>query len=111
MRQSLADVGIPYVVDTKLVRGLDYYSHTCFEFVSSKLGSQSAVLGGGRYDQLADRLGSQSLPAIGWAIGLERAALLISDDHEGVQKVMSRKGRVAVIPVWDKDVPPLFDSI
>ncbi|MDE0152226.1 MAG: histidine--tRNA ligase [Bdellovibrionales bacterium] len=68
-----------------LVRGLDYYSDTVFEFTSSELGAQNAVLAGGRYDQLIEMMGGRPCPAIGWACGLERLALLSS--LESVQKL------------------------
>jgi histidyl-tRNA synthetase len=73
---SLASVGIAYEVDPFLVRGLDYYSHTAFEFVSSHLGAQSAVLAGGRYDGLIESMGGSPTPAVGWAAGIERIMLL-----------------------------------
>ncbi len=69
VQQLLADLGIPYQLNPKLVRGLDYYSHTAFEFQSVQYG---AVSGGGRYDGLVAELGGPETPAIGWAIGLER---------------------------------------
>ncbi len=64
--------GIDYVVDTHLVRGLDYYSKTAFEFVSDEIGSQSAIAGGGRYDRLVEFLDGKPTPAIGFALGIER---------------------------------------
>jgi histidyl-tRNA synthetase len=72
----LADLGIQYEINPKLVRGLDYYSHTAFEFQSVKFG---AVGGGGRYDGLVEELGGPQTPAIGWAIGLERLIGLLQE--------------------------------
>lgn len=72
--------GINYVENDKLVRGLDYYSDLVFEIKSSKLGAQSTVLGGGRYDKLLDILGNVEIPAIGFAMGIERAILLMNDE-------------------------------
>lgn len=69
--------GIAYEVDTHLVRGLDYYSKTAFEFVSDNIGSQSAIAGGGRYDRLIEFLGGKATPAVGFAIGIERLMELI----------------------------------
>jgi len=69
--------GIEYEVDVNLVRGLDYYSRTAFEFVSGDLGAQNAVAGGGRYDRLVEFLGGRSTPAIGFAIGIERILEMI----------------------------------
>ena len=64
-----------------LVRGLDYYAHTAFEFVTDALGAQGTVLGGGRYDGLSETLGGPALPAVGFAAGVERLALLIEQPH------------------------------
>jgi len=75
---GLTALGIPYSLNPRLVRGLDYYSHTAFEITSDQLGAQATVCGGGRYDGLVEQLGGTSTPAIGWAIGLERLALLLS---------------------------------
>lgn len=72
----LDDLGIAYEVDPILVRGLDYYTRTAFEFVSDKLGAQSTVLAGGRYDKLVEELGGPSIPGIGWAAGIERLILV-----------------------------------
>jgi histidyl-tRNA synthetase len=65
------------------VRGLDYYRHTAFEFVTDRLGAQGAVIAGGRYDGLTESLGGPHTPAIGWAAGIERLAMMI--DHPGVE--------------------------
>ena len=62
-----------------LVRGLDYYRHTAFEFVTDRLGAQGTVLGGGRYDGLIETLGGPHTPAVGWAAGIERLAMLVGD--------------------------------
>lgn len=72
----LNDMGIAYVVNPKLVRGLDYYNKTVFEWVTSELGAQGTVCAGGRYDGLVEQLGGQRTPAVGFAIGLERLLLL-----------------------------------
>ena len=68
--------GIQYIRDPKLVRGLDYYCHTAFEFITSDLGAQGTVLGGGEYDGLAETLGGPNVAGVGWAAGVERLALL-----------------------------------
>ncbi len=77
VQQHLSDLGIPYRINPRLVRGLDYYTHTAFEIQSSDLGAQATVCGGGRYDGLIAQLGGADTPAIGWAIGLERLTLLL----------------------------------
>lgn len=75
--RHLEAVGVKYVVNPRLVRGLDYYSHTVFEWVTTELGSQGAVCSGGRYDGLVAQLGGEAVPAIGWALGQERLVELL----------------------------------
>ena len=77
LKGLLDRAGIAYEVDTGLVRGLDYYSQTAFEFVSTEIGAQSAIAGGGRYDRLVEFLGGKPTPAIGFAIGIERIMELV----------------------------------
>jgi histidyl-tRNA synthetase len=71
--------GVPHNVNPNLVRGLDYYTRTVFEVRSSALGSQDAVCGGGRYDDLVKSMGGPAAPAIGWALGVDRLAMLLKD--------------------------------
>ena len=78
VEEGLTRLGVPYVLDGRLVRGLDYYCHTAFEFVSDGLGAQATVLAGGRYDGLIGQLGGPETHAVGWAAGLERLALLMA---------------------------------
>lgn len=73
----LTDLSIPYELNPRLVRGLDYYTHTAFEIQSADLGAQATVCGGGRYDGLVSQLGGVETPAVGWAIGMERLILLL----------------------------------
>jgi histidyl-tRNA synthetase len=75
--QLLTEAGIAYVVNHRLVRGLDYYNRTVFEWVTTKLGAQGTIAGGGRYDTLVEKLGGKPTPACGFAIGLERVFLLM----------------------------------
>ncbi len=75
--RHLDAVGIRYIVNPRLVRGLDYYTHTVFEWVTNELGSQGAVCSGGRYDGLVAQLGGKSTPAVGWALGQERLVELL----------------------------------
>lgn len=75
--QLLSDLGIKYKLNLRLVRGLDYYTHTAFEIQSDDLGAQATVCGGGRYDNLIAQLGGSDTPAVGWAIGLERLIILL----------------------------------
>jgi histidyl-tRNA synthetase len=76
VRQGLDDLGVPYTRDPRLVRGLDYYCHTAFEFVTEALGAQGTVIGGGRYDGLVEIMGGAPTPGVGWAGGIERLAML-----------------------------------
>ncbi len=77
LKKILEDNGIDYEIDTNLVRGLDYYSKTAFEFISDNIGSQSAIAGGGRYDKLVEFLDGRPTPAVGFAMGIERLMELI----------------------------------
>jgi len=77
--QLLADAGIVYTINHRLVRGLDYYNRTVFEWVTTKLGAQGTIAGGGRYDTLVERLGGSATPACGFGIGLERVFLLMQE--------------------------------
>ena len=77
LKEILDINNIKYEVDSNLVRGLDYYTKTAFEFVSDNIGAQSAIAGGGRYDRLVEFLGGKSTPAVGFAIGIERLLELI----------------------------------
>lgn len=82
VKQFLDDMGVPYVVDAKLVRGLDYYTRTLFELVTTTgdLGAQSTLVGGGRYDNMISELGGPNVPAIGFAMGIERLLTLLPAD-------------------------------
>jgi histidyl-tRNA synthetase len=79
VRDGLEWLGIGYRLNPRLVRGLDYYTHTAFEFVTTELGAQGTVIGGGRYDGLVEMMGGPEMPGIGWAAGIERLAMLISE--------------------------------
>ena len=76
---GLDRLGIDYRLNPHLVRGLDYYTHTAFEFVTADLGAQGTVMGGGRYDGLVETMGGPALPGVGWAAGIERLAMLIAE--------------------------------
>jgi histidyl-tRNA synthetase len=79
VQRFLNAMNIPFLIDEKLVRGLDYYSRTVFEFTSTKLGAQDALLGGGRYDKLVETLGGKPTPGIGFASGMERFLIAMGD--------------------------------
>jgi len=86
----LEALDVPFTLDTTLVRGLDYYNRTTFEIISSKLGAQDALCGGGRYDKLAETLGGKQIPAVGFAAGLERI-LIAMDEVDTDQKIQADK--------------------
>lgn len=92
---GLDRLGIKYRVNNRLVRGLDYYTHTVFELVTDKLGAQGTVLAGGRYDGLVEQMGGGAVAGIGWACGVERLAMLLENAAETPRPV-------AVIPVNDE---------
>jgi histidyl-tRNA synthetase len=85
VQKRLNDLNIPFTLDTNLVRGLDYYTRTTFEIVSSKLGAQDALCGGGRYDKLVESLGGKPTPAVGFAAGFERIMLAMDGDDKLVE--------------------------
>src|SRR5215204_6552308 len=76
---GLDRLGIAYRLNPRLVRGLDYYTHTAFEFVTTDLGAQGTVIGGGRYDGFVELMGGPAMPGVGWAAGIERLAMLIAE--------------------------------
>jgi histidyl-tRNA synthetase len=97
VRQYLTDLGVAFEDDPRLVRGLDYYTRTTFEFVHDGLGSQSAIGGGGRYNGLSELLGGPSLPSIGWALGVDRTVLAL--EAEGIEVASAARCEVYVVPL------------
>jgi len=97
VKQILNAVGVPFTQNDRLVRGLDYYSRTAFEFTHGALGAQNAILGGGRYDGLSEMLGGPPAPGIGFAIGEDRLVMSLAETAEGV----SRKPDVYIAPLGD----------
>ena len=94
VRRGLDRFGVAFRENPRIVRGLDYYSHTAFEFVTERLGAQGTVLAGGRYDGLVEEMGGPPTPAIGWAAGIERLSMLMGGVPAG-------PGVVAVVPVGE----------
>lgn len=94
LREALDAFGVAYVENPRIVRGMDYYSHTAFEFTTDKLGAQGTVLAGGRYEGLVEEMGGPSVPAIGWAAGIERLASLIASPTE-------EQGGIAILPLGE----------
>lgn len=99
--QGLEAASVDYVRAPALVRGLDYYRHTAFEFVTDRLGAQGTVLGGGRYDGLLEALGGPHTPAVGWAAGIERLAMLVADTGCAVETPLT-----AILAVEDDAALP-----
>src|SRR3712207_875791 len=97
--------GVPARRNPRIVRGLDYYSHIAFEFVTDRLGAQGTVMGGGRYDGLVQEMGGPPTPSVGWAAGVERLALLL--EANGLTPAAPRP--VAVIPVGEAAEGPALD--
>ncbi len=95
VRASLDAVGQPYRVNPRLVRGMDYYNLTVFEWVTERLGSQGTICGGGRYDTLIEQLGGKPAPAVGWGLGIERLLLLLQE--AGVTAPVVRPDAYAVV--------------
>lgn len=101
VRERLDEQGIEYVVDPRLVRGLDYYTRTAFEFVSPNLGpTQSTLCGGGRYDGLAEAIGGPATAGVGFGLGLERSLLAI--EREGVEPPQAPATTVFVVAIGDE---------
>ncbi len=99
VQEYLTAIGIPYQLDTRLVRGLDYYTNTAFEIMYAPLGAQSTVCGGGRYDGLIEEVGGPSTPGIGFAIGMER--LLITLKEQGLMPPVHRDKPVFIVALGE----------
>ncbi len=98
LQDHLARMGVPFVENPRIVRGLDYYSHTAFEFVTTALGAQGTVMAGGRYDGLVEEMGGPATPAVGWAAGIERLSMLVAEAPGVIAPVV-------VIPMGDAMEP------
>lgn len=109
VRELLTAAGVAYEDDPKLVRGLDYYTRTTFEFVHDGLGSQSAVGGGGRYDGLSEMIGGPALPSVGWALGVDRTVLAL--EAEGVTLPIPASTAVYAVPLGEEARRVLFGTV
>ncbi|UYQ61098.1 histidine--tRNA ligase [Streptomyces peucetius] len=109
VRELLTAAGVVFEDDEKLVRGLDYYTRTTFEFVHDGLGSQSAVGGGGRYDGLSEMIGGPALPSVGWALGVDRTVLAL--EAEGVELDIPAATSVFAVPLGDEARRVLFGVV
>ncbi|MEU2162615.1 histidine--tRNA ligase [Streptomyces chengbuensis] len=109
VRELLTAAGVAYEDDEKLVRGLDYYTRTTFEFVHDGLGSQSAVGGGGRYDGLSEMIGGPALPSVGWALGVDRTVLAL--EAEGIELELPASTSVFAVPLGEEARRVLFGVV
>jgi histidyl-tRNA synthetase len=109
VRELLTAAGVAFEDDEKLVRGLDYYTRTTFEFVHDGLGSQSAVGGGGRYDGLSEMIGGPALPSVGWALGVDRTVLAL--EAEGVTLDLPAPTGVFAVPIGEEARRRLFGVV
>ena len=109
VRAMLADAGVAFEDEPRLVRGLDYYSRTLYEFVHDQLGAQSAVGGGGRYDGLAELIGGPRLPGVGWALGVERTLLAMEAECLPVPSVP--RVQVFAVPLGEIAARRLFTLV
>ncbi|MGW8375829.1 histidine--tRNA ligase [Streptomyces sp. ODS28] len=109
VRELLTAAGVAYEDDPKLVRGLDYYTRTTFEFVHDGLGSQSAVGGGGRYDGLSEMIGGPALPSVGWALGVDRTVLAL--EAEGVELEVPSATDVFAVPIGEEARSAVFGAV
>ncbi|OYU44468.1 MAG: histidine--tRNA ligase [Burkholderiales bacterium PBB4] len=96
VKASLTAAEVPWTINPLLVRGLDYYSHTVFEFYTDELGAQGALIGGGRYDGLFELLGGKPTPAVGWGLGMERVLDLL--EHQGAASCKPLPHAYAIVP-------------
>jgi histidyl-tRNA synthetase len=95
VQEGLTALGVAYKLNPRIVRGLDYYCHTAFEFITENLGAQGTVIGGGRYDGLMEQMGGPPLPGVGWAGGIERLAMLAAGS-------VDVRRPVAIVPLGDE---------
>ncbi len=100
VKEYLEIAGIEYKIDPKIVRGLDYYTKTAFEFISNEIGSQSTVCGGGRYDRLVEELGGPSTPAVGFGMGIER--LLLTLENNGIEIPKEKGLDIFIVTIGEK---------
>ena len=107
VKAILSAAGLAWTVNPRMVRGLDYYSHTVFEFITDQLGAQGTLCGGGRYDGLFELLGGKPTPGVGWGMGIERVLELVHE--QGVQVVLPTPDVYAVVP--DAATFPLAMSV
>ena len=108
VKNILKEVNIPFEVDAKLVRGLDYYTKTTFEIISGKVGSQNALCGGGRYDLLAEQLEGKPTPGVGFAAGIER--ILLACENEKALNLPEEKLDFYIVTVGENLTEKVYDA-
>ncbi len=104
LQEHLTRFAVPFRENPRIVRGLDYYSHTAFEFVTDRLGSQGTVMGGGRYDGLVEEMGGPHTPCVGWAAGVERLSMLLAQPP-------APPAGIAVIPASEAQEAAALDIV
>jgi histidyl-tRNA synthetase len=109
VRRLLTDAEVDFTDDPHLVRGLDYYTRTTFEFVHDLLGAQSSIGGGGRYDGLAESIGGAPLAGVGWALGVDRTVLAI--EAEGIELATPPTCQVFAVPLGERAKEALFTTV
>lgn len=108
VKNILTALGIPFQVDAKLVRGLDYYTKTTFEIISGKVGSQSALCGGGRYDLLVEKLGGKPTPGVGFAAGIER--ILLACENEKILNLPKEKLDFYIVTIGSIPLEKVYET-
>jgi len=108
VKKILLDNSVPFEIDSKLVRGLDYYTETTFEIISKSVGSQSALCGGGRYDLLAEQIGDRKIPGVGFAAGIER--ILLACENEKIELAENQSADLYLVRI-DTDLMSKVYSI
>lgn len=109
VKKLLDSVGISYVVDTRLVRGLDYYTNTAFEIMAKDIGAQSSIGGGGRYDGLVEEVGGPANPGIGYALGMER--IIATMERQGVEFPEDNRLDIYIAPLGEKAKTEAFNLL
>ena len=108
-KKHLTTFGIDYVIDPKIVRGLDYYTKTVFEFITTEIGAQGTVCAGGRYDGLIEQLGGQHIPALGFAMGIERILLLM--EKQGCDYLTPKKCDIYFVSMGDAALEKIMELV
>jgi histidyl-tRNA synthetase len=109
VKQLLTDAKIPFKADASLVRGFDYYTRTVFEVLDNNIGAQSAILGGGRYDNLVEELGGPPTPAVGMGVGMER--LILAMEANGISFPAEERPTIYALALDEASISAMFDLV